>query len=186
MNEEPMSAAGPTTTAQQEPPPSAPIQPMQRMNRHVVGLAVAVLAVAVMALAVLASASHPATRFASGTPEGAFQSYLHAWEANDLDAAYATFSQRVRTGLSVDEYRRTARGYDTGADRGRRVVLLDSQVRGDQATIDLRVDQASGGGLFGAQSVWSRTITVDLVRENGAWRLDQALANLEPVYWSGY
>lgn len=169
------------TPAGQVPGAPAPVVESPPTRRHVILLAVAVAAVAGLALLLVVAASRPVTQFAADSPEGAFQAYLVAWDARDLDAAYATFSERVQGSLSPDEYRMIASGYDGGGER--RVVLLASAVHDDRATLDLRIDELGGGGLFGGQSVYSSTITVDLVRENGSWRLDTPFASLEPVYW---
>lgn len=171
--------AGPVTD------PSAPAAPRTGARRHVLALAIGILAVLALAVVALAAATQPSARFAPDSPEAAFQDYLNAWDARDFDAAYATFSDRVRKNLAIDDYRRMARdfGYDDSTER--RVVLIHADTNADTATLDMRVDQLGGGGVFGAQSVWSREITVSLVRENGSWRLDEAYANLEPLGWYG-
>jgi hypothetical protein len=179
-------AAGPgglPTLAGQSPASPAPSVAGPRVARHVVALGAVILMIAVAALALIATAARPATQFAPGSPEAVFQAYLTAWDANDLDTAYATFSSRVHADVAIEEYRTLARSYpQRGADR--RVVLLDATTTGDRATLDLRVDEFSGSsGVFGGQSVWSRPLTVDLVREQGAWLLDAPLADLEAVYW---
>jgi hypothetical protein len=175
-------ASGGTTPTDQRPR-TDPLVRAPSVGRQVAALGAVLVALMVLALIVVTSATNPATRFGPGTPEGAFQAYLAAWDARDLDGAYATFSGRVQRQLTIDEYRATARDFQYDSGRERRVVLLDSTVNGDEATLELRVDELGGGGIFGARSVWSREITVDLVREAGSWRLDMALANLEPVYW---
>lgn len=183
MDGGPMVAAkGDSPTAAGQAQPSAGRIP-RGAGRHVLVLGAAVTAIAVVALLLVATATRPVTRFAPDTPEAAFQAYLTAWDAHDLDAAYATFSARVRAGLPLDNYKAQAVGYrQPGADR--RVVLLNSSMTGARALLDLRIDELGGGGLFGAQSVWSRETTVGLVREQDAWRLDVPLADLEPVYWA--
>lgn len=164
--------------------PAAPAPPGARTRRHVIALGVAVVAIAAVALLLAVATGQRPAAFAPDTPEGSFQTYLAAWDAKDLDAAYATFSDRVHRGLTLAEYRSMARdlGYPTESER--RVVLVASTPVGDRATLELRIDELGGGGMFGTQTVWSHTLLVDLIREGGQWRLDQALAGLEPVYWS--
>jgi hypothetical protein len=136
-----------------------------------------------LALVIVATATRPVAEYRPGTPEQAFQAYLAAWEAHDVDGAYALFSDRVKARLPIEEYREMARGWGYGGEVERRVVLSESTLRGDHATLKLRIDEWSGGGLFGGDNVWSHTIAVGLVREAGAWHLDQAMADLEPIWY---
>jgi hypothetical protein len=162
--------------------PASSAQP-RRTRRTGIVLGSAIALIAALALVAVAITSRPPAEFAPGTPEQAFQAYLSAWDEQDLPGAYAQFSDRVRAGLTLDQYRLMARDwwYDNGAER--RVVLLRSTVRDDRATLDLRIDEQSGGGLFGADSVWSRPLTIDLVRDGASWHLDQAMAGLEPIWY---
>jgi hypothetical protein len=152
------------------------------LRRTAILLGSGIVLLAAVALVLVATTSRPPAEFAADSPEHAFQMYLVAWDTNDLDGAYAQFSDRVKAGLSLAEYRDMARGwgYESGIER--RVVLLDSTVNGDRATLELRVDEQSGGGLFGGDSVWSRPLTVDIVRDGDAWHLDQAMVDLEPIW----
>jgi hypothetical protein len=179
--------AGPVPdTAGHPPVASPPATSAPGIRRSALVLGTAIVAVAVIATLVIAALSRPPAVFSPDTPEGAFQAYLAAWEADDLGAAHALLSDRIRAKLSEDRYRALARDYSQygdGSGPDRRVVLLGTTSNGDRATLDLRVDEQGGGGLFGGQSVWSRTITVDLVREHDTWHLDQALAGLDPMWF---
>lgn len=186
MDSERMSV-GPTPMSVDLPTPEPPLPatPPRRARRPIAVLGLAIVGFAVLALILAATATRPATKFAADTPEGAVQAYLAAWDARDIDLAYASFSERVHGRLTVDQYRTVARDYQYRGSGERRVVLLGTNLHGDRASLDLRIDELGGVGIFGAQSVWSRPIAVDLVREHGAWRLDTALADLEPVSWYG-
>jgi hypothetical protein len=152
-------------------------------RRHLLGLGAVVVGLAALALVLLVLASRPPASFAPGTPESAFQAYLAAWDARDLDGAYAMFSARVHASLTLEAYRSMARGYEYADGAERRVVLVAATTRADGTTLELRIDELGGGGLFGTQSVWSHELTVDLIEEQGGWRVDQAFAGLEPLYW---
>jgi hypothetical protein len=182
--------AGSMTTPGQVPAPGDPGALAQGPTVHPPGtqravmvLGAALLLVIAVVIAFVATTTQPAAEFGPGTPEHTFQAYLTAWEANDLDGAYAQFSERVRSQLSIDEYRAMARDWAYGDETERRVVLVGSTVRVDRATLELRIDERSGGGLLGGDSVWSRRVMVELVRDGGAWHLDQAMAGLEPIWY---
>jgi hypothetical protein len=127
----------------------------------------------------LAAPVRPAV-YAPGTPEAAFQDFYAAWEDRDLETAHAALSTEVRRDLSLADYRRMDSEMTWMRDEDRRVVLLSSRIDDDRAVLDLRVDQFSGGGgLGGDRSSWERS--VNLVREDGDWRIDEGLLGVETV-----
>jgi hypothetical protein len=153
--------------------------PRSSVLRPLVVLGGAVLTVAIIgALVVLLSGREPAV-YEPGTPEAAFQSYLAAWEAGDHEAAYATFSYRIRESTPIATYRRMAGERGWQHEQERRIALVDSRVQGDHASLDLRVDEFSPGALGGNRWSWDKTII--LVREDGAWRIDDLLRGLDHV-----
>ena len=42
----------------------------------------------------------------------------------------------------------------------------------DRALVTFVIDTYSRGGPFGAGSTWSREVTVEVVREEGAWKIN--------------
>jgi hypothetical protein len=139
----------------------------------------AVAGLIVVALLVAVAAPAQPTTYTRGTPEAAFQDFYSSWEARDLDAAYAALSDDVRSQLTLAEYRHMDTDMTWAREQGRRVVLLDSRVTGDRAVLDLRIDQFSEGGLGGDRSSWQRS--VNLVREQGVWRIDEGLLGVETL-----
>jgi hypothetical protein len=144
-------------------------------------LGAVILAVAAVAILAVALTVRPAPSYPADSPEAAFQAYYTAWEARDLDTAYGLLSERVRAQVTADRYWQDDRDYGWSRDQGRRVVLVGSHVTGDRAALHLRVDEASQGGPFGATDTWSWDTNVVLVREDGAWHVDNYLAGLEPM-----
>jgi hypothetical protein len=162
--------------------PAAPRVPATRgIRRTVLVLGAVILVVAAAAVLVVALTTRPAPTYPAGSPEAAFQGYYTAWEARDLETAYGLLSERIRASVPADQYRRDDRDYAWSRDESRRVVLIASRVVGDRATLDLRIDQSSSGGPFGATDTWSWDTSVALVREDGAWHVDDYLAGLEPM-----
>lgn len=137
---------------------------------------VALVAIAVIVAVTLPKA--PAT-YPAGSPEAAFQAYYQAWETGDTDAAYTSLSSDVRHDLTSDEYRRRDSEQSWQRDEDRRVILLHSEIIGDRAVLDLRVDQFREGGLGGDR--YSSDRSVRLVREDGVWLIDEPLVGIEPA-----
>jgi hypothetical protein len=156
--------------------PAAGTPPIERRRWLLpAGLGVVVLAVLLTLVALLGS--RQPTVYQPGTPEHAFQGYYLAWEADDLETAYAWFSTTVKKQVSFAEYRGLAREW-YGMESGR--VTLDRVDRtGSRATLRLRVDYFSDGGFGGSR--WSNTISIRLVEEADGWRIDETLVGLQPA-----
>ena len=139
-----------------------------------------IVVVVLLVAFVLASNRGPAV-YAVGSPEAAFQRYLAAWDAGDFPGAYAAFSSRIRTRVTLEDYRAMAPRYTYGGSDQQRVVLLNANVREPAATLNLRVEHwAPGGGLSGGSS-WSATTSVAMVKEDGAWYVDDYLAGVDQL-----
>lgn len=145
------------------------------------GLAIVTL-VAIAVIVAVALPDEPAT-YPAGSPEAAFQTFYQAWEAGDTDTAYAAMSSDVKRDMTSDEYRQMDSEQSWQRDEDRRVVLLKSEVTGDRAVLDLRVDQFYQGGLGGDRYSYDRSVR--LVREDGVWLIDEPLVGIESVK-SGY
>jgi hypothetical protein len=163
-------------------PVTPDVAPTPHVRRTVLILGGAILAFAVVALLAVLLTSRPAASYPAGSPEGVFQGYMAAWEAGDLDAAYAHFSDRVRALVTVDEYRAMERDYRWTRDQDRRVVLIGTRITDDRATLDLRIDWFSPGGMLGGGDTWSEDRSVALVRVNGSWSVDELIAGIEPMW----
>ncbi len=160
---------------QAAPPPARSRPPRSVL---VAGLAIVAL-IAIAVIVAVALPDEPAT-YPAGSPEAAFQDYYQAWEAGDSETAYESLSSDVRRDITSDEYRRMDSEQSWQRDEDRRVVLLASEITGDRAVLDLRVDQfTQGGGLGGDRYSYDRSVR--LVREDGVWLIDEPLVGVEPV-----
>ncbi len=151
--------------------------------RSVLVISVAIVTLIVVALIAVVALPDRPTEYPAGSPEAAFQDFYDAWEFRDIEAAYALLSSDIRSGMSLEDYRRMDSEMSWPRDEDRRIVLLDVTVAGDRALLDLRVDQFSSGALGGER--YSHDQTVPLVRENGAWYVDQGLLGVEVVFYQG-
>jgi hypothetical protein len=162
-------------------PASAPAPIRSGPPRSVLAAAAGIVALVVVAVVVAVALPDQPTSYPAGSPEAAFQGYYEAWEAGDIDAAYAHLSSDVARELTQDEYRRMDAEQSWQRQEDRRVVLLHSEITGDRAVLDLRVDQFYEGGLGGDRYSYERSVR--LVREDGVWLVDEPLVGIES---SGY
>jgi hypothetical protein len=143
-------------------------------------IVVGVVGIAVISTAavVLLAGRGPST-FPPDSPEAALQAYLEGFAAQDWETAYGSFSSDVQADVSYDEWVRAAEEWVTySGPQSRRVVVDDVEVDGNEATLYLTLEFAEGGGLGG--SSYSYPTQVQMVREDGAWKIDQPLVYVEP------
>ena len=136
---------------------------------------------------VLLRGDRPVASFAPGSPEAALQAYLAAWEAGDDATAWASFSARVRAGISEADYRTEApmvRSNSTSPGQSRRAFFDPATVKGDSAQVRVTVEVTTVGGINVDR--YRTVTTVSLVRESGTWKIDQELMGLEPWGYSKF
>lgn len=135
---------------------------VNRANRI---LAIALGAIIVFAIgAAVVAAGRPATRLDPGTPEATVQAYVDAALAGRSDEAARWLDPAGECGAQ-DLDQAGAFGTDLGA----RVVLVDSIVNGDSATVQVEVVLGSGGPFDSAE--FREQHTYRLTRSGGTWLL---------------
>jgi hypothetical protein len=144
----------------------------------VVGSILAVVSLTVV-IVVLAGSREPKS-FAAGTPEAALQGYLVAWDDGNFEAAYAAFSSSAQRELPFGDFERAARDWRSGQASVDRLAFIDRST-GDskRVTVFLIVEERYGEG-FGAGSYRSAR-EVEMIREDGVWRIANPLVWLEPA-----
>lgn len=161
----------------ERPSPDLPAadRPAPSSNRLllIVGGAVAALVVVALAVVLLLPRNEPA--YPAGSPEAAFQAYLVAGDAYDLEATYQAMSPRVRQTWTYDQYTTDRSMYGRGS--GRRNIWIDSVDRMDgKAVLHVTIEWISGDGL--AASRWyDRDIPVAMVLVDGTWYIDQRIVD---------
>lgn len=144
-----------------------------------IGLGVVALTVVTIAAVLLAGDREPA-EFAADSPEAALQRYLTAYEDGDLEAAHEYFSSDVRGQMDLEAYQRAVDSWGFGPAEENRSVLFDRvSGTGDRVELHLIVEEFYGEGLSG--ETYRSPRDVRLVREDGGWRIDQALVWLDPA-----
>jgi hypothetical protein len=154
-----------------------------RVPRAVLAVGGAIVALIVLALVVVLAVPRVPATYEPGSPEAAFQTFYQAYEAGDVEGAYALLGSSVTDQLTLAEYRRLDAEQAWQRDQDRRVVLLGADLTGDRANLMLRIDEFSQGGLGGNRYSYERTIR--LVRESGAWLIDEPIVGIESVAY-GY
>lgn len=160
-------------TPAQAPEPGPPVGTSATRMIAIALAAVGVLVV-LSVVVILVFGGQGVREYPAGTPEATVQGYVRAIDGNDLPAAYALLSARLKTTLTQSAFtdRVTMYGYSDGGPS--RVVRVDrTDLRGDRATVDLTLEQYyDGGGGFGPNRATFHP-TMLLVREGGTWKLDQ-------------
>ena len=149
--------------------------------RGLIAIGVGIGAVAILALvAVGLSAARDPDQFPADSPQAALQAYLQAFDDEDYEATYASFSADVRGQMSLEDYERAATDYHLYATQSRRVLYDGVETHGDErATLRLTVEVSYGDVLFADR--YSYPTEVPMLREDGVWRIDQALVHLDPA-----
>lgn len=150
-----------------------------RQDRFLFGIVAGSLLLVAAAL-IFARLAPPPTSIPDDTPEGVAYNYLLALQRDDQRKAYSYLSARGQARanpaalLPAYNYAR----------------LKDTRMRVDDVTVDgnsarLRVTQFTfmNGGLFGGRSERTDQTVVTLVRENGAWKIDNFFYPFWNIGW---
>jgi hypothetical protein len=147
--------------------------------RGLIAIASGIAAISILAVAVLVIAGNqPPTAFPPDSPEAALQGYLTAFEAGDYPAAYDYFSADVQAVMSLEKFENAAGEYGTSNPGSRRVTYDGTVGSGDRVTLQVTVETSASGGL--STDRYTYQTEVSMVREDGEWRIDQALVFLDP------
>lgn len=168
---------------------SSPVAPPQRRARPgPVAIVAIAIGAGVLLLAGLVAAvliTRPAATYPAGSPEAAFQAYLFAYRTGDVEAAYGAFSGDVRSRLTLAQYK----GLDADQRRWQaqedpRIVLdRTDRTAADRVTLQMTIEHFNPG-VFGS-SRWTEPLSVRMVREAGAWRIDDPLLGTQPAPYMG-
>ena len=169
-----MTTQGPTEPVEQSERATA----ANAISRPLLLIGAAIVALLVLSVVVvLVAGRDSAAEFPADSPEGVLQRYLAAVDDGDYDAAYEYFSERVKEEMSVEDFRRGMGVF--GSQPGQRVLFRGSSGDADRVRLELDVeyfyDDAFGGSSF------RQPREVNMIREGGEWRIDDALAGLEPA-----
>lgn len=165
-------------THTQDSPTATPPRPVTGTPRSLLIIAVGIVALVIVTIVVvLLAGSREQRQFPADSPEGVLQNYVAAYEADDLEAAYAYFSSEVQAEMSQRDFISADAGYGRGAP-SRRVMFDRTSGSGDRVTLHLIIEEFYSGGIDSSTSRYPRAIR--MVREPDGWRIDEPLVGLEP------
>jgi hypothetical protein len=113
-----------------------------------------------------------------GSPAGVVQAYAEAVREGDFDRAYTYLSRSAQSATSLAAYRQRY-GFPGPAGSEARLVIQPIKVEADSAEVRVTVSRFYANPTPFSPSTSRNEVTVRLVREDGAWRIDQPI---EP-YW---
>ncbi|MEO5918664.1 MAG: hypothetical protein ABIQ17_03790 [Candidatus Limnocylindrales bacterium] len=157
-------------------------------TRSLLIIGLSLVAIAVLAtVVVILGGNRPPAVYPASSPEAAVQDYLQAWADGDDEAAWAVFSAGVQADLTLDDYRTMAsefrRYQEPPSGPIRRVFIDRATITGEKATVDLTVEESWQGGPL-ERNVYRSARRLSLVREDGAWKIDEQLVWLDPGWYA--
>lgn len=109
-------------------------------------------------------------------PETPVYNAFLALKTGDLATARAQYSAQVLEEAASERGYGPLRGESYGySDTARRMRILDVRADpqdADRAYVTVAVDTYSTGGLFNRGSTWTMERSVEVIREDGAWKIN--------------
>jgi hypothetical protein len=147
----------------------------------VIGVVVLLLVAAVVTVNATGGIGVQAQEYmAQDTPEAPVYNAFLALQRGDLTKAREQYSQEVLAQFGKDGYDPLA-GRSTSTSSSQRLRIIKSELVADdpdRALVTFEQDTYNQGGLFGSGSTWSREGTVEVVREEGGWKI-----NTQEFFW---
>lgn len=146
----------------------------ERSIAIIAGLVLLLIALAIAA--VLTLGNRPPAEYPADSPQAAFIGYVRAVEARDPETAYSYFSQKVKRMMTFEQYidpREYGRLLPT-RERNTRLRIDRVEVTGDRARLWLTTEYFTGSGLSADR--YTVTEELQLVHEDGAWKIDERLS----------
>ena len=152
-------------------PPAAP----PRTDRFLLGIiAGSALLIALAVGAVfLAGRQAPRPPADPQSPVGVVQAYVEAIRSGDLARAHGHLSRAAQSSLPLSTYRERFPRYVEPASSDQRVLIEPVVVEADRAEVKVTISRFSARSDPFSARTFHRDVTVRLVREDGAWRVDQ-------------
>jgi hypothetical protein len=107
------------------------------------------------------------------SPVGVVQAYVDALRAGDLDRAYGYLSRTAQASVPLDEYRRRFHLPYVPDISERRVLIEPATIGADTATVKVTISRFTARADPFSANTYHQDATVDLVREDGAWRISR-------------
>ncbi len=146
----------------------------------VIGVVAVILVAAVVTVNLTGGAGWDALEYiVEDIPEAPVMNAFLALQQGDITRARAQYSQAVLDEIGGPE------GYDPFSNRGSgqssRLRILKAEPLEDdpdRALVTVAIDFYSRTGPFGSGTTWMRETTIEVVREDGAWKI-----NSQEYFW---
>ncbi len=140
----------------------------------VVAVIALLVVAAVISVTTSGGASDEVAYLEDGSPEAPIHNAFVALQRGDRTRARAQYSQEVLDQLDGeqgwDPFSQTMSGQS--ARRMRITTVEPDPEDPDRALVSFVIDTYNRGGLFGAGNTWSRAGTVEVVQEEGVWKIN--------------
>lgn len=120
----------------------------------------------------------PVDYVTADSPDAPVQNAFIALQKGDLFTARDQYASRIvddeKSEYAYGPFGETGGRYETG-DTARRLRILSVEIddeNPDQALVTFVMDTYSNSGPFGTGSTWSSQRTVEVVREDGVWKMN--------------
>jgi hypothetical protein len=153
-------------------------------DRFLLGIVVgAVLLILLGVVVVLVVGRAPAASQADpASPAGVVQAYVEALRTGDVDLAYGYLSRSAQGAVSLDEYRRRFHRPFVPSTSGQRVLIEPATIAGDRAEVQVTLSRFSARADPFSANTYHQDTTINLVKEDGAWRISQPIGPYPFVY----
>jgi hypothetical protein len=113
---------------------------------------------------------------AADAPETPVHNAFLALNSGDIATARAQYSQQVLEEAASERGYGPFHGESYGyGDTARRMRIISATIdpqNADRAYVTAAIDTYSTGGIFNSGSTWTSERTVEVVREDGAWKIN--------------
>ena len=152
-------------------PPAAP----PRSDRFLAGIiAGSVLLIALAVAAVFLAGRRPPRPPADpSSPAGVVQAYVEAIRSGDLQRAHGYLSRAAQASLPLSTYRERFPRHVEPTSSDQRILIEPIVIEADRAEVKVTISRFSARSDPFSARTFHRDVTVRLVREDGAWRVDQ-------------
>lgn len=143
----------------------------QRPTSNIVLVVIAVMVAVLVAVAVV-FALQPPTEFDPNTPEGTAQGYFRAVNDGDQDLAETFMTDELRTKCHWEWWFRDA-------TESSRVVITDTEIEGDSASVSVAITVSYGEEPFGGSSYDEKQVMA-MERAGDSWLISAPVWPMDP------
>jgi len=145
-----------------------------KQDRFLIGIVAGAILLMIVGIATvfLASRIPPPPTPDANSPAGVVQAYIEALRSGNADRAYSFLSRSAQASLPADQYRERFPRFAPPSE-ATRLLIEPVKVGPDIAEVKVTISRFSAGGAPFSAETFHQEVTVRLVTEDGAWRINQ-------------